>query len=266
MIKIPRKMTYTPKLFRKKTSENHDFWMSYTDLMSGFLVVFMIISIVVYQQYSESKRSFDKLFETYKGLNVEQISEKIVQMTHELDSIKGANLKNLIFEYQDVFVSNDFVKVDFDSLRGSIILTCQDSRKYLFASGSQTFEPELKDYLEKVHKSMVEKTMNLWRDYKYSNVELRIEGHTDPNGISKGCVRGSDQSFLENLELSSKRANRVYDYILNSTELTIEQKDFVKKNMISVGYSFSKRVYDNNIENVGLDPTSRRIEFRIISK
>lgn len=254
------------KLFSKKESGEHDFWMSYTDLMSGFLIVFIIISIVVYQQYSESKQKFDKLFETYQGLDAEQINEKILKMTHELDSIKGANLKNLIFEYNDVFESNDFVKVDFDSLRGSIILTCQDSKKYLFASGSQNFEPELRNYLDKIHKPLVVKTMDLWRNFKYSNVELRIEGHTDPNGISKGCLRGSDQSFLENLKLSSDRANKVYDYILNSAELSNDQKEFVKKNMISVGYSFSKRVYDNNLDKYELDPTSRRIEFRIISK
>lgn len=252
--------------FKKRSSDNHDFWMSYTDLMSGFLIVFIIISIVFYRQYSESKQKFDKLFETYKGLDADQINNKILRMTHELDSIKGANLKNLIYEYNDVFVSNDFVKVDFDSIRGSIILTCQDSKKYLFASGSHKFEPGLQDYLDQIHKPLVEKTMILWRTHKYNNVELRIEGHTDPNGISKGCVRGSDQSFLENLKLSSARANSVYDYILNSEELSEVQKNFVKKNMISVGYSFSKRVYDNNIKLVGLDPTSRRIEFRIISK
>lgn len=253
------------KLFNRKESGTHDFWMSYTDLMSGFLVVFIIISIVVYQQYSESKRNFDKLFDTYQGLDANQISDKILRMSHELDSIKGANLKNLIFEYNDVFVSNDFVKVDFDSLRGSIILTCQDSTKYLFALGNADFEPELRDYLDKIHKPLVEKTMDLWRNFQYSNVELRIEGHTDPSG-RKGCLRGSDQSFLDNLELSSDRANKVYDYILNSSELSTEQKNFVKRNMISVGYSFSRRVSDNNIEKVELDPTSRRIEFRIISK
>ena len=30
------------RLFRKKEGGSHDFWMSYTDMMSAFLIVFMI--------------------------------------------------------------------------------------------------------------------------------------------------------------------------------------------------------------------------------
>ena len=38
------------------------------------------------------------------------------------------------------------------------------------------------------------------------------------------------------------------------------------QHMISVGYSFSERIENNNIDNMDLDAQSRRIEFRIISK
>lgn len=254
------------KIFKKGGSETNDFWISYTDLMAGFLVIFIVICVIVYKEYSESRRNYEKLFETFQGLDPGQIEDKFTAMSRELDSLKGANLKNLIYEYDDVFVSNDFINVTFDSIRGSIALTCKDSRRYLFASGSYKFEPELQDYLDNVCVPMVKKTMRLWKDYKCNNVELRIEGHTDPNGLHKESGRGTDISFIENLKLSSSRANNVYDYILNNEDLTDEQKEFVKKNMISVGYSFSKRVYDNNIHNHSLDPTSRRIEFRIISK
>ena len=108
--------------------------------------------------------------------------------------------------------------------------------------------------------------MELWKEHNYKNVELRIEGHTDPNGLYRGTKRGSDESFLQNLDLSSRRANRVYNYILGNKSLTVEQREFAKKNMISVGYSFAHRVQQNNVDNEKLDPSSRRIEFRIISK
>ena len=32
-------------IFKKNKGEEHDFWMSYTDLMSGFLIVFIIASL-----------------------------------------------------------------------------------------------------------------------------------------------------------------------------------------------------------------------------
>ena len=37
--------------FRKKEDEEHNFFQNYTDLLSGFLIVFIIASLVFYQQY-----------------------------------------------------------------------------------------------------------------------------------------------------------------------------------------------------------------------
>ena len=34
------------RLFGKPEGEEHNFWMSYTDLMSGFLIVFIIASVI----------------------------------------------------------------------------------------------------------------------------------------------------------------------------------------------------------------------------
>lgn len=225
------------KLFHRNEDGEHNFWMSYTDLMSGFLVVFIIISAVMYKNYQDKTRE------------------------------SNASLKNLIVEYKDVFnLDNPDISVEFNSERGSIILTHKDPSKYLFASGKDTMETVLERYLYSIRKPLVVKTMELWKEHNYKNVELRIEGHTDPNGIKDGARRGSDKSFTQNLELSSRRANSVYKYILDNKELTVEQREFAKKNMISVGYSFQHRVQQNNVDDVKLDPSSRRIEFRIISK
>ena len=225
------------RLLKKQADEEHNFWMSYTDLMSGFLVVFIIISAVMYKNYlAKTKES-------------------------------NANLKNLIFEYKDVFITDDpKVKVEFNEDRGSIILTHENPDSFLFKSGDAVFQKSLKSYLEKIRKPLVQKTMTIWKEHNYKNVELRIEGHADPKGIELGTQRGSDDSFLQNLDLSSQRANNVYHFIFNTPNLTREEKEFVKKNMISVGYSFSRRVQEDNISDEKEDGMSRRIEFRIISK
>lgn len=254
------------KLFKKDNGETHNFWMSYTDLMSGFLVVFIIISIVMYNQYVASKNKYESLFTTFEGLGPEEIEQKVASMQHELDSMKGADMKNLILEYKAVFVPSEFIKVNFDTIRGSISIATKDHSRFLFATGNANFEPELEAYLNKIGKPLVTKTMSLWKEHNYQNVELRIEGHTDPEGQRDVSGRGSDESFIYNLELSSRRANKVYDYLLDSINLSSEQKLFVKKNMISVGYSFASRVYDGTVNDYSLDAASRRIEFRIISK
>ena len=82
------------KIFHRNEDGEHNFWMSYTDLMSGFLVVFIIISAVMYKNYQDKTRE------------------------------SNASLKNLIVEYKNIFYLDDpNISVEFNSDRGSIILT-----------------------------------------------------------------------------------------------------------------------------------------------
>ena len=53
-------------LFRKKSEEEHNFWMSYTDLMSGFLIVFIIASLIAYSDYKEQKKEYEVDKERYE--------------------------------------------------------------------------------------------------------------------------------------------------------------------------------------------------------
>ena len=221
------------KFLHKKNEEEHDFWMSYTDLMAGFLVIFIIASLIAYSNFRE-----------------QQVMTK-------------NDLKNMIQSYKDILVSNEEINVQFDENRGSIILTHKERDKYLFKSGQAQMEPELQRFIGSHGKAMVQKTISLWKKHKYTNIEMRIEGHTDP---SWDGTRGTDYGYIKNLELSSQRANAVYTYILNDLDLSDDEKEFVKKNMISIGYSYSRRIANNDISDRRLDPESRRIEFRIISK
>lgn len=261
------------KLFKNESGEEHVFWMSYTDLMSGFLVVFIVLSAILYNHYKgqtqEAVIAENKYKEALRTLEQSEVSSdslriELLSLKHVVDSLRQKDLKNLILQYKDIFVYNINVKVDFDTVRGSIILTNRNSGEDLFGKGKSYMKNELKAYIDKIGKKIVERTISLWRLNGYKNVELRIEGHTDPTWGT--YPRGSNHSFIENLSLSSERANTVYRYILENVELNSEQQGFVKKNMISIGYSFSDRVLQNNINDVLLDPMSRRIEFRIISK
>ena len=46
------------RFFLKDNGEEHNFWQNYTDLMSGFLIVFIITSLVAYVGY----KSFVDIF------------------------------------------------------------------------------------------------------------------------------------------------------------------------------------------------------------
>ena len=39
------------KIKFRENGEEHNFWQNYTDLMSGFLIVFIIASLVAYNKY-----------------------------------------------------------------------------------------------------------------------------------------------------------------------------------------------------------------------
>ena len=241
--------------------EEHNFWMSYTDLMSGFLIVFIIISVVMYVNYQKEIRQNKELNEAIKEAKLDKD-----ELDRLLTEYKKNDLRNVIDEYKGTIRPTESIDVDFSKDRGSIIITSKYGE--LFAAGEPkgdylTVPDELERFLDLYGKQIVEKTMEICAN-RQRPVELRIEGHTDPTW--SGYDRGSDGSFMENLKLSSKRANAVYQYILYSTGLSEEQRSFVRQNMISVGYSFSSRIINNDVDNQYEDDKSRRIEFRIIAK
>ena len=118
-------------------------------------------------------------------------------------------------------------------------------------------------YIKAVGKPLVQKSMELWEKRNLKDMELRIEGHSDPIWNGK---RNDDEGFIQNLRLSTARASYVYSFMLDSLGLNEAEKEFVKKNMISIGYSYSRRLSEGNVNDRSLDVSSRRIEFRIISK
>ena len=55
-------------MFNKKQEEEHNIWMSFSDLFSGFMVIFIVVSLMLFNQdpvkgkYSEMTKEFkDKL-------------------------------------------------------------------------------------------------------------------------------------------------------------------------------------------------------------
>ena len=234
-------------IFNKNQEDNHDFWMSYTDLMSAFLIVFIILSAILYNYYMAIVSEVDE-FQMYS-----QSVEK-----------ESNDLKNLIQQFEDVFPYDEEVAYKIDVNRGSIILTNRNPELDLFAQSNEVImRPALDRYLHRIGKDLIAKAIKINKLRGNRGIEVRIEGHTDPTWDNQ---RGSDYGYIKNLQLSSDRANAVYSYIFEQCDLTDEQKAFAKKNMISIGYSFSTREIEENINNEALDPQSRRIEFRIISK
>ena len=263
--------------FNRQSDEEHNFWMSYTDLMSGFLIIFIILTAILFNHFTDKAAEAAAVIDKYNcalsdleksGRDIDSClvvnsrqKDSIDYLNDLIDSLSRNDLKNLITQYEDVFIYDPNISVSIDKNKGSIILTHRNSNNSLFEREDDKVQGDLKRYLDKVGRNIVSKTIKLYND-GYKNVELRIEGHTDPRWYGYG----DDDRFLKNLDLSSRRANNVYEYILKRTGLSDYQKRFVKEHMIGIGYSFSHRLLDNSEDDSSKDPSSRRIEFRIISK
>ena len=94
-------------------------------------------------------------------------------------------------------------------------------------------------------------------DYKDYIAKLRIEGHASP-GWTGGTPK---QKFINNMDLSQKRSSSVMKYALQETDLN-EDFDWVKQNLISVGYGPTVPIY--NDDRTLNKEKSRRVEFRVI--
>jgi len=238
-------------LFGKNNGEEHNFWMSYTDLMSGFLIVFIIATIF----YQKKQNEVYNVLTKYGYNNVEDV----VNMVNDYKA--RGNLTNINNEFKDLFKDLGIDSVKFDQLERSIRFYPTFEKRndsILFKTDKAIMMPNLKSRIKILGKPFVQKAIAL--SDSLPDLEIRIEGHTDTRG-----------SFMHNLELSSDRAYSVYQYIHDSCGLTFEEQRFVEKQMISVGYSYAKPL-NHKGEIVPLDSRdvdwdkSRRIEFRIISK
>ena len=251
-------------LFQKPSGEEHNFWMSYTDLMSGFLIVFILIAAVLFVNYRSEHQRLESIA---KELDDDTIDDD--RLLEWIKDYKKNDLRNVVDQYEKIILPTQSIEVKIDKRVGSIVLT---HKLYdLFDSGDWTVHGDLGVYLTQYGPLLIKKTKEI-SDSLGRDVELRIEGHTDPTWGEYGGLRGTDYSFMKNLDLSSKRANSVYEYLFNlqtpdgSSIWTDEELDFIKKNMISVGYSFSRRIINDSVDDISLDDESRRIEFRIIAK
>lgn len=88
--------------------------------------------------------------------------------------------------------------------------------------------------------------------------EIRIEGHTSSEG-----------NYFKNMELSQDRSRTALEYIMSSANinLTLDQKDWLKKHFRAIGYSSAKPLNKDALtlqkEEQEDFEKSRRVEFRV---
>jgi outer membrane protein OmpA-like peptidoglycan-associated protein len=216
-------------MFNKIEEEESNFWISYTDLITGFMIMFIVIAFWLYSQNTEK------------------------------DAVEG-KYKELVTEFRDKFRNTPNIQVNKDGTLRFVTLG-----NILFENGDTTLTPHFQTLLDGFIPKYLVAVKEVYDRQKTDKVlikEIRIEGHASSEG---------GQDYIYNLALSSGRALRVYEYLLNHPtykNYSSEFKKFILQNTISCGYSYARALnsggkFKEDSESEDYDK-SRRVEFRII--
>ena len=242
-----------------RKSGNNDYWQSYSDMMAGLLLMFILImaltlvqSLHTYEQknadldrqqatINEQQKILDAQQEELKKQqnNLEQVTGELAELT-KLVGVKSEIIESLKLEFSD---SNLAVKVDEQT--GAITFDAG----ILFSFGSSSLSSAGKTFLQDFLPQYI--SVLLSDDYIDNVAEIIIEGHTDNNG-----------TYIYNLELSQERAHSVARYCLEKDQSVLNESQILilQEILTANGRSFSDPIYNSNGD---VDSqASRRVVFK----
>jgi outer membrane protein OmpA-like peptidoglycan-associated protein len=210
-----------------KTSELNDYWMSYSDLMAGLLLIFILFLTVTILDYKGVEEVLAEKTDTLKQ------KEKQIQ---SVLGVKAEIIKELQLAFKDSNLS-----MDIDPNTGSI----RFEGGVFFESASDSISEDGRKNLEEFVPKYI--SILLSPQFKDSVSQIIVEGHTDKKG-----------SYLFNLDLSQRRAHSVVKKIFEEDFKKFPFKEDLKSFITANGRAYSKPIVVNGVYN---PDKSRRVEF-----
>lgn len=213
-------------LMRKKSSssgggEGNVFWVTMSDLMLGLSIIFMTLFVLAMTGFTQ--QSLEQKKNQIKA--AEQLQEQLKK--HQIDA-------------------------DVDKLTGDIKISDLE----LFDTGSYALTPDGKAFLDKL--------MPIYIDTIFEKKELIdgvdnivIQGHTDSQAFSGAKTK--EEQFIKNMDLSTKRANAVAEYMFKTNYDKKYSPELIKMVVVE-GKSFTDPILTDGKEDYA---KSRRVEMRL---
>jgi outer membrane protein OmpA-like peptidoglycan-associated protein len=229
-----------------KATNNESNWMSFSDIMTGLMVIFMFIAISYILQAQNREKEINKIIEEYKETQqsiYKDLDSTFTQKFKDYNLVVNPDLSIQITDANALFPAQNY---DQD-----INLTAR-------------FKDFLKDFTPLFYNIILKKK------YRGNISEIRIEGHTAIQSVRDEA----DKSYYQKmLILSQKRANKVLEFMMYQerfNELGSDEKDFLRFITTSNGLAFGKALDKNGVYKYesGLDinsAKSMRVEFRIVT-
>lgn len=220
----------------KKSKEATSYWISFSDLMSGTLIVFILLFIF---KLIDSQETMDQ-----KEALIKQSMQDKQQMIEEMTDTRKEIIKKLEEEFK-----KESMDMQIDAKTGAITL----SDSILFDFGKSELKVEGRLFLRRFMPKYINTLMED-ENIKANISQIIIEGHTDNEGQVD-----NDKSFIYNLRLSQDRAFSVSEFII-SEDLNGNYKSDLKGSITANGRSYSSPVLnsDGSVNN----EKSRRVEIK----
>ena len=248
-------------------------WMSFSDLMSCLMIIFMFISISYIRQVIKLEQAKTAELNS-KNIELENKTLELEKKKIELEKITK-NRQKLLTDYQDsksmiyeelrsAFV-DEFDQWDMEIRKNLIIRFSNQS--VMFEKGKATITPAF----QKILKEFIPKYLSILLQEKYKSriKEIRIEGHTDLTPIGSN----DKDPYMSNMKLSHERSLNVLKAIRDLPyyqNLKNEQKELLQYWFTANGLSYSHAI-DDDKKDIFLTKKkinsdfSRRVEFRVIT-
>lgn len=209
-------------------NESFSFWQSYSDLMSGLLLMFVLMmsatllqAMHLYYEKIEEETAIQAELQQ-KSQEQQEMNDQIRKQQELLDE-QQIQIEKLIGLKEEIIVSlsEEFAKTDLvvavDPMTGSIAF---DSN-ILFSKNSYELSEQGKVFLDRFIPVYFDALIK--SEYADYISEIIIEGHTDTDG-----------EYMYNLELSQKRALSVCKYCLDSINENGQfDQDYIRKIILS---------------------------------
>ncbi len=234
---------------QKVDEEEHNYWMSYSDMMAAlFLVFILIITFTLVQSKLQADK--DKQEVERKNKDLQEAKDKSDEKEEQLKKIIGVKAE-IIKELQERFEKKN-IEIKVDDKTGAIEL----KSNILFDVNRSELKPEGKKFI----KSFLPEYVDGLLEHEDKITEIIIEGHTDddaPKHLSK------DDAYLYNLKLSQNRAFSVVQYCIDPKSKIFKDKkkrDKLQEILTSNGKSYSELKYKKDSQgNVILDKKGKKI-------
>ncbi len=230
----------------------HDYWMSYSDLMAGLLLVFIVLLIgTILAAKIDIETQRQQLVDQQKELQdqeqrIKQQSSRLLELQDQARKALQTRAK-ITERLRKTFEGRQ--DVTFDVERGTVTL----GSRVLFAEGSAT--------LTAGGKRVIAGFIEDYFDALLGDEELRpyvdqiiFEGHTNSNFRRTKSV---DEGYLFNLELSQARAYSAMEFVI---EEQLGRAYSPRGILAAIGYSSSRPVLNEAGEED--EDASRRLEVR----